>query len=77
MSEQLILTNVAAFDQAEADKYFRKTIALIGEKKKLEEKIADYDSLVEEILSSLNHGPDNELVHQAIDIFNQKWYGGK
>lgn len=73
MAEQLIFEDVMKKETSE-DKYFRKTIALIGENKKLKEQIADSDSMIEEILCSLNHGPDNEFVRQAIDIYNQKWY---
>lgn len=64
-------------EQRESDKYYRKCFKLIGENKRLKEQLADSDSLIEEIISSLNYGPDNELVRQAIDIYNQKWYGGR
>lgn len=64
-------------DKSQEDKYFRECFTLIGANKLLREQVADADSMIEEILCSLNHGPDNELVRQAIDIYNQKWYKGR
>lgn len=63
--------------QSQEDKYFRECFTLIGANKLLREQVADADSMIEEILCSLNYGPDNEFVRQAIDIYNQKWYGGR
>ena len=76
MSEQIIFKDVFNEEKSE-DKLFRDSFVLIGANKLLREQVADADSMIEEILCSLNHGPDNELVRQAIDIYNNKWYGGK
>ena len=76
MSEQMIFKDV--LDEGKInDKLFRDSFTLIGTNKLLREQVADADSMIEEILCSLNYGPDNELVRQAIDIYNNKWYGSK
>jgi len=72
MSEQMIFKNVLTEEKPE-DKLFRDSFKLIASNKLLREQVADADSMIEEILCSLNHGPDNELVRQAIDIYNHKW----
>ena len=66
-----------SIDKSQEDKYYRECFTLIGANKLLREQVADADSMIEEILCSLSHGPDNELVRQAIDIYNQKWHGCK
>ena len=63
--------------KSQEDKYYRECFTLIGANKLLREQVADADSMIEEILCSLNYGPDNEFIRQAIDIYNQKWYGGR
>lgn len=72
MAEQLVLGGVMKTKSSE-DKYYRDCFTLIGANKLLREQVADADSMIEEILCSLSYGPDNELVRQAIDIYNQKW----
>lgn len=84
MSEQLVFEDVMKdnykpiiINKEDYDDIFRKQFGLIGENRRLKKQLADSDSLIDEILNSLNHGPDNELVRQAIDIYNQKWYGDR